>query len=691
MRAPGGYGKTTLLSQWLEEDPRPAVRLRVHESASDALAVAQGIVDGLGSAGLAAADVLLPDSEDEAEWRPALVPLGRALEAISVPLVVAIDDAGLLKGEAWESLLEVVIDHLPRGSTLALATRRATPRATRRLRAQDQVLELGPRELAMTVSEIADLHRNLGLETAPNDVVSVVMRTQGWPAAVYLDARSHANESRASAHAGSSAVLIDDFIRDDVIVDLSEGDLDLLMRCSILEELSGPVCDAVTASEGTWVRLVAIARNNHLIVPIDESRQRFVMHQLLRDYLEREFALGNPEGLCQAHDAASRYFEATAQLDASIRHARHAANERRFVDLVWSHCGSRLASAQSLVVARWLEGLDRARIEASCQLSLALAWVSSHQGDLDVTQQLLFRVEEHCRGTEVTQELRDSVDLLRCTLGSVPIDEIVVTMTDAAERLGNNEWATLAHYMRGVGLALNDDPDRARAAFDTSTRLAVSLSLPVMEAHSLAGSIDIALMRGEPEAATVAIERLRVLLNRIGIDRVVTAAPVLATSAQAYLFEGRLTQARAEADRALRLAAGMRQVAPWAAVMIRMRLAGLFLAVGAPAMATQLLDEAKELHGPASACPALDRGLKEVAAAIDVPISGGVLTTGALSTAEIRVLQYLPTHLTFAGIGERLFVSRNTIKSQVHSIYRKLGVNSRSEAVEQARERGLLR
>jgi LuxR family maltose regulon positive regulatory protein len=291
----------------------------------------------------------------------------------------------------------------------------------------------------------------------------------------------------------------------------------------------------------------------------------------------------------------------------------------------------------------------------------------------------------------VPQEICDSVEMLRVTLGSVPIDEIVVSMREVTARLGTNEWATLSHYMTGIGLALSGDLAGAREAFTAGAKLSVSLSLPVLEAHCLSGLIDAALMQGEPKTVTVAMSRLRELIDGLAIDRLVTAAPVITTSAQMYLVEGRILEARVEADRALRLAAAMRTVAPWAGVLIRVRLSGLYLAVGAPAMAAQLLDEAKELHSPATSCAVLDQGLQQLSdamASIGVPAADA---RGVLTTAEIRVLQYLPTHLTFAGIGEKLFVSRNTIKSQVHSIYGKLHVNSRSEAVEVARGMGLLR
>jgi LuxR family maltose regulon positive regulatory protein len=437
--------------------------------------------------------------------------------------------------------------------------------------------------------------------------------------------------------------------------------------------------------------LVALAHDLHLITPLDQTYQGFVMHQILRDYLRRDFALNDPAGLEQAHDLASRHFEGVGDVDAAIFHARRAGDDARLTELVWANCGQRLASAQSLVVQRWLDGLEPARIEASCPLALAQAWASSHQGDLGVTQHLLYLAEEHCRRPDVPQDVRDAVELLRVTLGTVAIPDIVDSMRLVTERLGTNEWATLSNYMLGIGSALSGDLRSARLGFTAGANLSATLALPVMEAHCLAGLVDTALAQGEPRSVTVAMARLRELIDTVALDRVVTAAPVLTTSAQMFLIEGRVSEARVEADRALRLAATMRQVAPWAAVLIRIRLAGLYMAVGAPAMAAQLLDEAKELHGPATACPVLDHGLQQLSdamASIGVPAADA---RGVLTTAEIRVLQYLPTHLTFAGIGEKLFVSRNTIKSQVHSIYGKLHVNSRSEAVEVARGMGLLR
>lgn len=691
LSAPGGYGKTTLLAQWADQDSRPAVWLRIRETAADALAVAQAIAGGLVHVGLVVGEVPLPDREDEAEWLPALAPFGDLIKGADTPFLLVIDDAGLVTGEAWESLLEVVFESMPEGSTLALATRRSTPRTLRRMRTTGTILELDPAELAMTAEETSALYRSMGpsipvpRESMDDD------ESLAWPAAVYLEARAHLDAGGRARGSVSALAAIDDFLRDDVLGELDEADRTLLTRGSILSELTGPACDAVTGDSGSLARLVALAHDLHLIAPLDQTYQGFVMHQILRDYLRRDFALNDPAGLEQAHDLASRHFEGVGDVDAAIFHARRAGDDARLAELVWAHCGQRLASAQSLVVQRRLEGLEPSRVEASCPLALAQAWASSHQGELDVTQRLLFLAEEHCRQPNVPQDVRDAVELLRVTLGSVAIPEIVTSMRLVTDRLGNDEWATLSQYMLGIGLALSGDLQSARAAFTAGAKLSASLTLPVMEAHCLSGLIDAALTQGEPKSVSVAMARLRELIDTVAIDRVVTAAPVLTTSAQMYLVEGRVPEARAEADRALRLAATMRQVAPWAAVLIRVRLSSLYLAVGAPAMAAQLLEEAKELHGPASEGPVLDHGLQQLSdamASIGVPAADA---RGVLTTAEIRVLQYLPTHLTFAGIGEKLFVSRNTIKSQVHSIYGKLHVNSRSEAVEVARRMGLLR
>jgi LuxR family maltose regulon positive regulatory protein len=172
------------------------------------------------------------------------------------------------------------------------------------------------------------------------------------------------------------------------------------------------------------------------------------------------------------------------------------------------------------------------------------------------------------------------------------------------------------------------------------------------------------------------------------LEHLPIGAPIFTASALVLLSTGRRSQAVDDAARALRLTALMEPIAPWHAVEGRLRLGQTYWQLGDHKRARILTEEARERYVPAARSPMLDQMLKEAerrVAAVDSAPGPSLLTT-----AELRVLQYLPSHLSFPEIGQRLYLSRHTVKSQALSTYRKLGVSSRSGAVAAASELGLL-
>jgi LuxR family maltose regulon positive regulatory protein len=282
------------------------------------------------------------------------------------------------------------------------------------------------------------------------------------------------------------------------------------------------------------------------------------------------------------------------------------------------------------------------------------------------------------------------IELLQATVGREGLEAI----RDASRRFidirgDDDPWVTLAHLLAGIATSLLGDAEGGRAALERGYHLSVVHRVPIITAHCLAALADVALLEGDPERAQAAMREARPLAQASHMDAVATAAPIFTTSACVYLLDGRAGEARAEAARALRLTALMRPVAPWHAVQGRLALANLSLGLGDVGRARELLAEAEAASGPATRSPVLSRLCTELRARIEATLGDGP-PGAALTTAEVRVLQYLPTHLSFPEIAAQLFVSRHTVKTQALSAYRKLGVHTRGEAIAKARSLGLL-
>jgi LuxR family transcriptional regulator, maltose regulon positive regulatory protein len=689
LQAPGGYGKTTALAQWAASAARPVVWLAVRPAAADAHWLAQTLLGALHDEGLVPDPVVLPGHVDPVSWQLMTLPLVEdLLSSIAEPVVVVVDDAGALTGAPWESLVESLAVSLPEGSTLAMTTRGAVPATLWRLNSRGLLRVVGPEVLAFDAHEARQLMALLGVRLRPGEVERLVDETQGWPVALYLAGLSGGSGSTDRSLSALGAAGLNEYLRADIVARLSAADASFLERVSVLSALDTEGCDAVTHSEGSLARLRRLASANHLLAPQDTARERFTMHPLLAQFLGDELREREPDGWKAAHEAASLVEERRGDIDSAVHHAKLVGDHDRLSALVWPHTTEELGYGRWSVVQRWLGGLDAASVRDHCGLALSAAWVALMSGDSARTNRLALEAAQCARDREPAYA--PDVGLVEAAIGAGGLGAIETsTLSFIRSRPGYDRWQAVAHFLLGVSLVLRDRADEGVEALTEGYRRAEALDVPIIRAHCLTALADAALAQGKQDRALTHIRELRVVASTHRLDVVVTAAPMFTTSTLGYVIEGRYADARRESVRALRLTALMGDIAPWHAVQGRLALARVNLLLGDPARARVLLAEAGDARGPANASPLLDRlyaeteeQLREVTTSLD--------GTSSLTTAEVRVLQYLPTHLSFPQIAEELVVSRHTVKTQAMSAYRKLGVHTRTEAIERARQAGLL-
>lgn len=687
LNAPGGFGKTMALAQWVSKDDRPSVWLSVRQAAADADWLAQALMDGLADRGLVADRVVLGGSVNPAAWHLDTLPLiEEALAGAAQPFVVVVDNAQVISGSRWECLAESVAISLPVGAQLAISTRDSMPGTLWRMRSRGQVALIGPDVLAFDEDESGGVLRRLGLAPTHDQVHALVESTRGWPVTVYLAGSSKKGRGHAFASASTSAETTA-YLRDEIVGRLSRADAEFLSRVGVLSSLDAEACDEVAATTGSLERLRRLSSAAHLLWADDDSAVRFRMNPLLADVMTEMLREHDSAAWRAAHVAASRVDARRSDDDGAVHHAKLGVDDARLAELVWSRAPFLLAGGQYTVLQRWLDGLDEDRLREHCGLALSAAWVASHAGDMPRMSRLALAAEERA---EHDPEFCLDADLLAATIGAnglVHMEAAARAFIDGKPR--DDPWQTLSHFLLGVALLLRDEPQQADVALGEGRRLAVAHELPVMVAHCQAALADVAMAQGEEQRALSCIRASREMAARYRLDTITTTAPIFTTSAAGYVLEGRFADARREAVRALRLTALMRTIAPWHAVQGRLVLAQVSLALGDPERARMLTDEASDERGPATASVVLDRLFTQTLERL-ASISSSLADSTALTTAEVRVLQYLPTHLSFPQIADELFVSRHTVKTQAMSAYRKLGVHTRTEAILRARSAGLL-
>jgi len=329
IRAPAGWGKSTLLSQWRSEEQgrRGFAWVTLDSSDSDpirfwayALEALRTVAPELGSRSLAL--LRAPGVDLVGEMLPFLI---GELEAFGRPLVLALDDYHQLEGDAVHAGMRRLLDYLPDHVCVAIGTRAEPPLQVSRLRARGQLVEVDAEELRFSRTEARVLlNQLLGLELADEDVAALHQRAEGWPAAVYLAGLSLRN--RADRHefivrfAGDDRHIVD-YLGEEVLAELDPETRELLLRTSILERVNGPLCDSIADSTGSARKLETLARSNLFVVPLDDRRDWYRYHYLFRACLNAELRLESAELIPELHRRASRWFQRTGEVTEAINHA----------------------------------------------------------------------------------------------------------------------------------------------------------------------------------------------------------------------------------------------------------------------------------------------------------------------------------------------------------------------------------
>jgi LuxR family maltose regulon positive regulatory protein len=693
--APAGYGKTTALAEWAEQDDRPFAWIAASQLGRDAAGVVAALAHALDDIEPVAREVFGPSSRRPEPGGLLVQRLARALAARRRPFVLVLDDAHELAGApgAWAAL-DVVVDHLPAGAQIAIASRiEPDGLPVARLRAQRRLVELRPRDLAMTRAEAHALLTDLGLR--PGDVALLLERTEGWPAGLCLAAlalREQPDRVRALARFAGDDSFVADYVRDEVLAGLSRERLSFLTRTSVLEDLSGPLCDAVLARAGSGGTLRELARSNVLLVPLDRTDGRYRYHGLFAEMLQAELRRIEPEYETRAHRRASAWHAARGDDERAIRHATAAGDVPTAARMLWRIAPDRLMNGNRAVVRRGLEGFTAEQIAAEPALALTAAAEALLEGDCD-------RVRHWCTAAERAAARNPSGAVpgagaaipALCAAGTQGGVSEVAAAAEAAEAAAGADarWRSLSLLVRGVAGDLAGDREAAEAHLERAAREA-AVAAPAIQVLSLAQLGIMALDEEDAAAGEIWVGRARRQVERVGLRDVPLCALVFAASALDHALQGRVDQAQGDLRHATWLLAQVVGFAPWYEAETRVVLARAALRLGDVVGGRTLLAEASRLAGRVPGAPVLDTWLHATWDRAASFSAAAILGPSALTTAELRVLSLLPTHLSFREIAGRLHVSANTVKTQAHAVYRKLDASSRTEAVARARDVGLL-
>jgi LuxR family transcriptional regulator, maltose regulon positive regulatory protein len=699
VHAGAGYGKTTLLAQWgmslrrqrlawvsaLHEDNDPVVLLAYIATAIKRVGpIDTAVFDALASPGASVEGKIVPR-------------LGQALAQVETPIVIVIDDAHLIENPQCVAAMMTLAGHLQSGSRLVLSTRDQSAFPLGRLRTNGLLLELGAEELRMGNREARELLSAEEVQAPDEDVDELVGRTEGWPAGLYLAAlAARAGEPGTNAIAtitGKNRFLIE-FLQSEFIAGLPPEQLSFLTRTSMLEILSGPLCDAVLQSEGSAAILQALEHSNRFVVALDRDGEWYRCHHLVRETLLAGLVEDQPGEDSSLLGRASDWCAANGQHVAAIRYARAAGDVARVASTLEESTLPVFQSGRITTVDEWLTWFEaNTEIEAHPGVAVIGAMFQAIIGRPAKAERWAAAAERGERAGRLPDG-SESIESWRALMRAARTHDSAEAMKANAQiAVGtlapDSMWHPLAVVTLGISEALAGALETADDLFADAAEEARQLGAPDMLPLALGERALMALTKEEWVRADGYAEHAVWAARRSRLEESAHNVLVFAVAARTAFRSGRAPTAHDFAAHAERLLPQLTHALPAPAVQARVTLGRFYLEVADPNSARTMLNE---IEGIVRRCPDLG-ALGSEAAELGLSLStAGQNAPGVppLTEAELRVLPLLPTHLTFREIGEQLYLSRHTVKSHSMAIYRKLDVRSRGAAVERAHSIGLI-
>ena len=645
--APAGYGKSTLLAEWAGRDDRPFAWLSPARDGDE----------------LAALE------------------LAERAARQSAPQVIVLDDVHGADPETVRRLVDVAC-RFPPGAVLALASRGRLPLAAGRLRAHHLMPEIGAPALAMNRLEAAMLLDAAGLRLDGGQVDLLLQRTEGWPAALYLAALSTAEQpSVAEAVAAFSGAdrLVAEYLDGEPLAGLGDDEREFLRRTSVLDRLTGPLCDALLDRAGSAELLVRLRRLGVPIEPLDRCDLTFRYHRLLADALGAELARLEPEQRPLLHRRAADWHALHDDDERALRHAVACRDAERAGKLLWSLAPRYAGDGRARLLGMWLEPFRERELAAHPELALTAATYHLAEGRRDHAERALDTAERRLPDAPGVAMLRACI----ARRGAGRMGE------DAARACAlappDSPWQSLGLLLQGVSRHLAGERDAAGALLEAGEHRA-SGCRPVVSALCRAQLALLAVEAGGWEDAERHVEQATLA------DAAPSGARALvrAVSAVVATQRGDLAPARQDAAEAQRLLASRAEFAPWLVAETQAWLARAMIRLSDGPAARTLLSRAARVQAGVLDAPVLLAWVHEGWELADAFAESATGDGPTLTNAELRILRLLPSHLTLREIGERLNVSTNTVKTQSMAVYRKLDVSSRSNAVARGRAAGLI-
>ncbi|HEV2920589.1 MAG TPA: LuxR C-terminal-related transcriptional regulator, partial [Actinomycetota bacterium] len=527
------------------------------------------------------------------------------------------------------------------------------------------------------------------------EVNELVGRTEGWPVGLHLAALAvKAGGPRRHTWAGFTGNdrVMAEYLWAELLVRLPPRTVSFLTRTAVLDRMCGPLCDAVLGATGSADLLESLAGSNLLVVPLDPRRRWYRYHRLFGELLRAELERREPELVSGLHARAAVWCEANGLPETAIDHAQAAGDTDQVARLVWNLAMPAFEAGRVDTTRRWFGWFeDHDLIGRYPPVAVLGAWLQALVGEPAAAERWADAAEQG----PVTGTLPDGSTiqsyraLLRALLCRDGLDRMHADTQAALSELGpGSQWRPTAQLLEGICYLLAGETDRADSVLIQAAEVATEARALPAAAIALAERSLVAMQQHDWEQAATHAEQASAVVRAGQLDDYVASALVYAVMARVAVHRGEVRRAQEQLARATRLRPLLTYALPYFAVQTLLQLTRAYLAMGDAAGARTVLRQARDVLQVRPDLGILSSQANQLRATLDI-VRGRAGGVSSLTKAELRLVPLLSTHLSFREISEQLTVSPHTVKTQAISVYRKLGVASRSKAVQRAQKLGL--
>ena len=491
--APAGFGKTTVLTQWVAQLDGPVAWVSLDEKDNDLFTFFHYLIAALqkidSSLGVNAAHAL--QTATRKSLTSVIIPLLNDISAYQNQLCIILDDYHCIQSQEVHGMLKYILDHLPPQLHLILSTRADPPLPLAKMRARNNLAELRINELCFKKDDIDAFFREImGMSLSEENISTLEYRTEGWAAGLQLAAISLQSCENAQnfieAFAGDNRYIVD-YLVEEVLNKQTKQIHDFLLQTSLLTHMSAELCNYVLEMSESQTIMEDLEQQNLFIVPLDNTRNWFRYHHLFADLLYQKLMQSEPNLISHLRIRASEWHERNGNLDSAIEYAIGAEAYERAAKLLEQVSENDWEHGKRTKLYRWFQKLPSQYIQNIPELCLLYAWVLLDDNKQKEAERSLAAVDRFLQQQEsggradadqqrgYLDEIRGKVGVLRalCETGRGDIPRMIDNSDEALQLLPDDSltWKANCYFTHGIAYSIKGELNAAVDSFLYSMKL----------------------------------------------------------------------------------------------------------------------------------------------------------------------------------------------------------------------------